>query len=79
MLVYIDEDAVEDSIGLLAVGRLLFGDRGFRSYALAVGARLGDAAGRFDQVFRAKRRTRPELLHGHACALHRGPAPDVWL
>ena len=53
MLVYIDEDAVEDSIGLLEVGRLLYGDQGIRSYALAVGERSGEAAGRFDCVFRA--------------------------
>jgi len=53
MLVYIDEDAVEDSIELLEVGRLLYGDRGIRSYALAVGARRGAVAGHFDQVFRA--------------------------
>jgi electron transfer flavoprotein alpha subunit len=54
MLVYIDEDAAEDSIGLLEVGRLLYGDQGFRSYALAVGGRTEDAAGRFDHVFRAR-------------------------
>jgi electron transfer flavoprotein alpha subunit len=53
MLVYIDEDAVEDSIGLLEVGRLLYGDQGVRSYALAVGVRTGEAASRFDHVFRA--------------------------
>ena len=53
MLVYIDEDAVEDSIGLLEVGRLLYGDQGFRSYALAVGVRSTEADGRFDLVFRA--------------------------
>jgi electron transfer flavoprotein alpha subunit len=53
MLVYIDEDAAEDSIGLLEVGRLLYGDQGFRSYALAVGVRSGAVADRFDQVFRA--------------------------
>ena len=53
MLVYIDEDAVEDSVGLLEVGRLLYGDQGFRSYALAVGGRSGEAASRFDCVFLA--------------------------
>jgi electron transfer flavoprotein alpha subunit len=53
MLVYIDEDAVEDSIGLLEVGRLLYGNQGFRSYALAVGMPPGVAASRFDHVFRA--------------------------
>jgi electron transfer flavoprotein alpha subunit len=53
MLVYIDEDAVEDSVALLEVGRLLYGDQGFRSYALAFGVRSGAAASRFDHVFRA--------------------------
>jgi electron transfer flavoprotein alpha subunit len=53
MLVYIDEDAVEDSIALLEVGRLLYGDQGFRSYALAAGVRPGVAASWFDHVFRA--------------------------
>ncbi len=53
MLVYIDEEAVDDSIKLLEVGRLLYGDQGFRSYALAAGGRIGEAGSRFDCVFRA--------------------------
>lgn len=55
MLVVIDEDAVEDSVALLAVGRQLYGDAGFRSYALALGAGIGDVASRFDHVVRARR------------------------
>ena len=54
MLVYIDEDAVEDSISLLEVGRQLYGERGFRSYALAAGGPSPTAALRFDCVFRAR-------------------------
>ena len=48
VLVYIDEDAVEDSIELLEVGRLMYGDEGFSSYALAAGGRYGEASNRFD-------------------------------
>jgi len=54
VLVYIDEDAVEDSIDLLEVGRLVYGARGFHSYALAVGGRYGAAGKLFDYVFRVK-------------------------
>ena len=54
MLVYIDEDAVEDSISLLEVGRQLYGERGFRSYALAVGGQAPRTALRFDYVFRSR-------------------------
>jgi electron transfer flavoprotein alpha subunit len=54
VLVYIDEDAVEDSINLLEVGRQLYGDGGFRSYALAVGGASPRTALRFDCVFRAR-------------------------
>ena len=39
VLVYIDEDALEDSIELLEVGRLMYSDTGFCSYALAAGGR----------------------------------------
>jgi electron transfer flavoprotein alpha subunit len=54
VLVYIDEDAVEDSIELLEVGRLIYGDKGFCSYALAAGGRYGEASNLFDHVFRVK-------------------------
>ena len=54
VLVYIDEDAVEDSIELLEVGRLVYGDKGFCSYALAAGGRYGEASSFFDHVFRVK-------------------------
>jgi electron transfer flavoprotein alpha subunit len=54
VLVYIDEDAVEDSIQLLEVGRLIYGDGGFCSYALAAGGRYGEASSLFDHVFRVK-------------------------
>jgi electron transfer flavoprotein alpha subunit len=53
VMVYIDEDAVDDSIQLLEVGRRLCGDQGFLSYALAAGGRSGEAGNRFDYVFRA--------------------------
>ena len=43
VLVYIDEDAVEDSLQLLEVGRLMYGEAGFCSYALAAGGRSGEA------------------------------------
>lgn len=54
VLVYIDEDAVEDSLELLEVGRLIFGDQGFCSYALAAGGRYGEACNLFDHVVRVK-------------------------
>ncbi len=54
VLVYIDEDAVEDSIELIEVGRLMYGDEGFSSYALAAGGRYGEASNLFDHVFRVK-------------------------
>jgi electron transfer flavoprotein alpha subunit len=54
VLVYIDEDAVEDSIELLEVGRLIYGDGGFCSYALAAGGRYGEASNLFDHLFRVK-------------------------
>ena len=54
LLVYIDEDAVADSINLLEVGRQLYGARGFQSYALAAGGSSAKAASRFDYVFRAR-------------------------
>jgi electron transfer flavoprotein alpha subunit len=54
VLVYIDEDAVEDSIDLLEVGRLMYGAKGFYSYALAAGCRYGEAGKLFDHVFRVK-------------------------
>jgi len=54
VLVYIDEDAVEDSIDLLEVGRLMYGAKGFFSYALAAGSRYGEAGNLFDHVFRVK-------------------------
>jgi len=54
VLVYIDEDAVEDSIDLLEVGRLMYGVKGFCSYALAAGCRYGEAGKLFDHVFRVK-------------------------
>lgn len=54
VLVYIDEDAVQDSIELLEVGRLMYGDAGFCSYALAAGGRYGEASNLFDHVFRVK-------------------------
>lgn len=54
VLIYIDEDAVEDSIDLLEVCRLMYGNGGFCSYALAVGSRYGDAGNRFDHVFLVK-------------------------
>ncbi|MFZ5818951.1 MAG: electron transfer flavoprotein subunit alpha/FixB family protein [Chloroflexota bacterium] len=54
VLVYIDEDAVADSLDLLEVGRLMYGAQGFRSYALAAGGRYGEAGRLFDYVFRVK-------------------------
>jgi electron transfer flavoprotein alpha subunit len=54
VLVYIDEDAVKDSIDLLEVGRLMYGAKGFNSYALAAGCRYGEAGNLFDHVFRVK-------------------------
>lgn len=54
VLVYIDEDAVEDSIDLLEVGRLMYGAKSFCSYALAAGYRYGEAGNLFDHVFRVK-------------------------
>jgi electron transfer flavoprotein alpha subunit len=54
VLVVIDEDAVEDSIDLLEVGRLMYGAKGFCSYALAAGCRYGEAGNLFDHVFRVK-------------------------
>jgi electron transfer flavoprotein alpha subunit len=59
VLVYIDEDAVEDSIDLLEVGRLMYGTQGFCSYALAAGVRYGEAGNLFDHVFRVKNGTLP--------------------
>ena len=47
VLVYIDEEAVEDSIELLEVGRLMYGDTGVWSYALAAGGRYGEASAPF--------------------------------
>ena len=54
VLVYIDEDAVEDSIDLLEVGRLMYGAKGFCSYALAAGCGCGEEGNLFDHVFRVK-------------------------
>jgi electron transfer flavoprotein alpha subunit len=54
VLVYIDEDAVEDSIDLLEVGPQMYGAKGFCSYALAAGNRYGEAGNLFDYVFRVK-------------------------
>jgi electron transfer flavoprotein alpha subunit len=54
LLVYIDEDAVADSISLLEVGRQLYGARGFQSYALAAGGPSAKTASRFDYVFQAR-------------------------
>lgn len=54
VLIYIDEDAVEDSIDLLEIGRLMYGAKGFHSYALAVGGQYGEAGKLFDHVFRVK-------------------------
>ena len=54
LLVYIDEDAVADSINLLEVGRQLYGASGFQSYALAAGGPSAKTSSRFDFVFRAR-------------------------
>jgi electron transfer flavoprotein alpha subunit len=54
LLVYIDEDAVADSINLLEVGRQLYGANGFQSYALAAGGPSAKTASRFDYVFGAR-------------------------
>ena len=59
VLVYIDEDAVENSIDLLEVGRLMYGAKGFHSYALAVGGRYGEAGSLFDHVVRLKNGSLP--------------------
>jgi electron transfer flavoprotein alpha subunit len=59
VLVYIDEEAVEDSIELLEVGRLMYGDEGFCSYALAAGGRSGEAGHWFDYVFRIRNGSLP--------------------
>lgn len=53
VLVYIDEEAVEDSIDLLETAARMYGRGGFLSYALAVGGRFGDAPSLFDFVLRA--------------------------
>lgn len=54
LLVYVDEDAVSDSISLLEIGRQLYGASGFQSYALAAGGPSAKAASRFDYVFQAR-------------------------
>lgn len=59
VLVYIDEDAVEDSLQLLEVGRLMYGAAGFWTYALAAGGRSGEAGRRFDCVFRVSQGALP--------------------
>jgi electron transfer flavoprotein alpha subunit len=59
VLVYIDEEAVEDSVKLLEVGRLLYSEKGFRSYALAAGGRSGEAGHLFDYVFRIRNGSLP--------------------
>ena len=54
VLVTIDEEAVEDSIELLEVGRLIYGEQGFLSYALAAGGRTGEAGKLYDYLIRVK-------------------------
>lgn len=75
VLVYIDEDAVDDSVNLLEVGRRLYGDEGYCSYALAAGGRSGDAGNLFDCVFRMKNGSLPNYdaaaLAGCIDSLHR--------
>lgn len=54
VLVYIDEEAVEDSLQLLEIGRLLYGEEGWCSCALAAGGQFGEAGSLFDYVFRVR-------------------------
>lgn len=51
VLVYIDEEAVEDSIDLLEIGRQMYGATGFQSSALAAAGHYGVAGSVFDHVF----------------------------
>lgn len=83
VLVYIDEEAVEDSVKLLEVGRLLYGAEGFCSYALAAGGGWDGAGRHFEFVFRTKSRALPNYdAAALACcieSLHRAYCFDVIL
>lgn len=57
VLVYIDDEAVGDSIDLLEAARRMYGDGGFDAFALAAGPRSGDARGAFDTILRAREGT----------------------
>jgi electron transfer flavoprotein alpha subunit len=48
VLVYIDEEAIDDSIDLLETARRMYGAGGFASYGFAISARCGDARSMFD-------------------------------
>lgn len=50
VLVYIDEDAVQDSIDLVEAARLMYGPREIKTYALAPGGRYAGAETVFDYI-----------------------------
>lgn len=81
VLVYIDEEAVEDSLALLEIGRRLYGEQGFCTYALAAGGGSGEAGRRFDYVFRARSGALPNFeaaaLARCIAALHQAYGFDV--
>ena len=54
VLVYIDDEAVNDSIDLLEIARRMYGADGFLAYALTVCSRPGDARHAFDYIIRTR-------------------------
>lgn len=75
VLVYIDEEGVEDSIDLLETAGRMYGARDCRTYALAAGGRWGEAASLFDVLLRPRAGTVPNyeapVLARCVEALHR--------
>lgn len=57
VLVFIDEEAVEESIDLLETAGRMYGARNCRTYALAAGGRWGEASSLFDVLLRPKEGT----------------------
>jgi electron transfer flavoprotein alpha subunit len=64
VLVYIDDEAIDDSIDLLETARRMYGADGFVSYAFALSDRCGNARSMFDFLVR----TREGVVSGYDAA-----------
>ena len=54
VLVYIDDEAINDSIDLLEVARRMYGADGFTSYGFSISSHCGDARRMFDFLIQAR-------------------------